>query len=690
MLGWLRAAASSVTSRIPWAKNRIISLIADWLAGALWLIDPTYLGLARLAYGGNAVAYACVRLLSQAIPEPPLLAYQEDAQGARTELPRDHPLRRRIRTPNELMTEYEFWELTSLHVAICGNSYWWKQRSNAGEMIALWPLRPDRVGPIYSNSDRPGERLLAGYSYQNPGTGEYIPILRRDMLAFNLPKPSGESGGIVEGMGPLQVLASEISADNEATAFVGSLLKNYAVPSLVLTVKAPVRSEDEAKLIKAKARAEFGGSKRGEVALLDADTKADVLGFNLEQLEFPNLRSVAESRIAAAVGVPAILVGLKAGLDRSTFSNFAEARAFFAETTLSGYWRRFSDQFTNDVAAEFGEGIVCAFDTGQVRALAGQRVEKIQPIKDAFEKGAVTRNEYRLVLGLDPDPNGDVYVIAGTFSEIPKLDHVKPEPAPVPATPSPVSPGSPLSPSSGEPGESSAASAQSEGVAAKAALRAAPDPREEAERRLRDALVAMFERTAPDVARKIAAGEPVSDEDLAEAFRAVLEPHLAQSATEEGLRLGAEIGIQFDPAVVNAAAAEWAKQYTYELVKGITTTTRTIIGNATEQFIATPGMTVGELRELLQPAFGEWRANLISTTETSRAYAQSSLTYKNRLAEQGISMLRVHNTSRDERVCPLCGPRDRKPETEWPDDGPPLHPGCRCGVSLQLVKAKQP
>lgn len=688
MLGWLRAAASSVVTHIPWAKDRIISLVSDWLAGALWLIDSTYLGLARLAYGGNAVAYACVRLLSQSIPEPPLLAYQEDAKGERTLLDRAHPLHRLIARPNELMTEFEFWELTSTHMAIAGFSPWLKQRSNAGKVIALWPLRPDRVGPIYSTSDQPGERVLSGYSYQSPGTGEYIAIPRRDVMVFNLPKPSGESGGIVEGMGPLQVLASEISADNEATAFVGALLKNYAVPSMVLTVKAPVRNEDDAKLIKAKARAEFGGSKRGEVALLDADTKAEMIGFSLEQLEFPDLRAVAESRIAAAVGVPAILVGLKAGLDRSTFSNFAEARAFFAETTLSGYWRRFSDQFTNDVAAEFGEGIVCAFDTSQVRALAGQRVEKIQPIKEAFEKGAATRNEYRLALGLDPDPNGDVYVIAGTFSEIPKLDHVKPQSAPVP--PSPVSPGSPSSPSGGGPGESPDAAAQQDGVTAKAALRAAPDPRDEAERRLREALVAMFEKTAPEVARKIAAGEPVSDDELAEAFRAVFQPNLAETATEEGLRLGAEIGVQFDPAVVNAAAAEWAKQYTYELVKDITATTRTIIANATEQFIATPGMTNQELRDLLEPAFGEWRANLISTTETSRAYAQSSLVYKNRLAEQGISMLRVHNTSRDERVCPLCGPRDRKPETEWPDYGPPLHPGCRCSVSLQLAKGKQP
>ncbi len=229
------------------------------------------------------------------------------------------------------------------------------------------------------------------------------------------------------------------------------------------------------------------------------------------------------------------------------------------------------------------------------------------------------------------------------------------------------------------------------GLAASAAFRAAaPDPRDAAEKRLRDALVAMFEKVAPEVARKIAAGETVSDDDLAEAFRSVVEPELALIATDEGLRLGAEIGVQFDPAVVNAAAVEWSRQYTYGLVKDITATTRTVIANATEQFISTPGMTIGELRDALSGAFGPVRAQLISVTETSRAYAQSSLTYKNQLAEQGIRMLRVWHVAADERVCPICAPLDLKMENEWGDHsgGPPAHPGCRCSVTLALQKEK--
>ena len=227
-------------------------------------------------------------------------------------------------------------------------------------------------------------------------------------------------------------------------------------------------------------------------------------------------------------------------------------------------------------------------------------------------------------------------------------------------------------------------------------LRAAvPDPRGDAERRLRDALVGMFDKTSPEVAKRIAAGLPVSDEEMAEAFRAVLQPNLAQTATDEGLRLGVEIGVQFDPAVVNAAAVEWAKTYSYGLVKDITDHTMDVISRATESFIGTPGKTVGQLRDALNtnlgPAFGPVRAQLIAVTETTRAFSAATMHYQRMLSDSGISMLKRWNTAADELVCPLCFPLNGLLETKWDSDsieGPPRHVNCRCSTSLALAPAK--
>lgn len=427
------------------AEPRGLSLFSGWLANYLWLVDSAFLPLARDGYGRNPVAYTCIRLLSQSVAEPPLVAYTMKDEDTKDKLPYTHAVRELLRRPNELMTEYEFWEMTTMFVAIAGKAPWWKQRDNAGRVRALWPLRPDRVAPIYSSSNKDGERVLYGWAYYTPGTLEPIPIARRDMLVFNFPDPAGETGGIVEGIGPLQVLAAEISADLKATEFVGSLVANYATPGVVLKVKSGIPDKDTADRLKRQFMAQFGGTKRGEPMLLDENSEFEALGFNMQQLEFPALRDVAESRIAAAFGVPAILAGLKVGLDRSTFANMAESREFFAETTLSAYWRRFSDQITEDVAAEFGDNLVCEFDMRRVKALANQRRQEAALLVDGFKNGVVTVNEYRTkVLDWDEVDTGDVFLRSGAQTEFPMdqktRDERKPD-IPPPTTPPQLAPG---------------------------------------------------------------------------------------------------------------------------------------------------------------------------------------------------------------------------------------------------------
>lgn len=427
-LTWLKAAIAGVAGSL--------SLVSPWLRGVAWTITRNFLVLARDGYGQNSAVYSCLRLLSQSVPEPPLLVYQvAGPKLERTQVPFSHPLARLIRQPNPLMTEYEMVEMITLHLGIVGRSHWWKQRDNLGRVVAIWPLRPDRVGPHYAgdaqsevaSQEQPSnpdadQHVLDGWNYWPPGMGEPKFLPAQDVLNFNFPDPAGETGGIVEGLGPLQVLSREVEADNEATNFVGALLKNSAVPGSILKLKASGISRDQAKKVKRNWMDQFGGNGRGEPAVLDADTDYQAVGFNLSQLEFPQLRGISESRIAAAFGVPVILVGLYVGVKSSIKATISEQREYFAETTLSNLWRRISDQWTNDMASEFGDDLVCLFDTTKVKALAGQSKQQVQPLAVAFAQGAVTINEYRVaVLNLPPLPGGvgDVLVIPTTSATSP-------------------------------------------------------------------------------------------------------------------------------------------------------------------------------------------------------------------------------------------------------------------------------
>lgn len=380
-----------LTSRVPG-----LTLAPHYLANLLWLIGEKFYDLAKQSYSGNAAVYACLRVLSTAVPEPPLIARIRNSDGTVGDpINFGHPLTDLIANPNELMTEYEMWELVVLHLGIIGRSTWFKERNNLGLPIALWPLRPDRVGPIYSIDDVPGQRVVKGWSYLVPGTSIYIPIPREDVWLNNLPDPTGESGGLVEGLGPLQVLAGEVGADNEATRFVGAIMANYATPGLLLSVKSTIRNKEQAQLIKASFMREFGGARRGMPGVVDADTSVTQIGFNLRQLEFPDVRRISEARISAALGVPAILAGLSTGLDSGIRATIAEQREYFAETTLSNYWRRLSTSFTRDVAIEFDKNFICEFDTSKVRALSAKLKMDTDRLAAAFAQGAVLVDEYR-------------------------------------------------------------------------------------------------------------------------------------------------------------------------------------------------------------------------------------------------------------------------------------------------------
>lgn len=217
----------------------------------------------------------------------------------------------------------------------------------------------------------------------------------------------------------------------------------------------------------------------------------------------------------------------------------------------------------------------------------------------------------------------------------------------------------------------------------------AVSPRDADEQRLMQALADLFAKQAPKVAAMLAKGEMPSDAELRDALSRVIEVNLVETATNEALRLGAQVGVQFDPALVNVAMAAWASRYTYDLVKQLDDTTRKVIQRAVSKFAETPGMTRGELVGLLEPAFGRARAEAIAVTEVTRAYSASVNEYQAELAAEGIQTERVWHTANDELVCPICGPKNGRPEKEWRDkfpDGPPAHVNCRCAESTRHVE----
>mgnify|MGYP006288666205 CR=1 FL=1 len=176
----------------------------------------------------------------------------------------------------------------------------------------------------------------------------------------------------------------------------------------------------------------------------------------------------------------------------------------------------------------------------------------------------------------------------------------------------------------------------------------------------------------------------------AEELRQII-PYLADMS-EIGVQAGAEaftraVKIELDWMVANAAAARWAREYGYELITGLSNTTRTRIAAEMGKWVeAKEGLP--DLRKRIDALINDRaRAELIASTEATRVYAEGNrASWRQAEAELRVGFVQVWNTAADEDVCPICRPLNN---TRASLDGtfaggitaPPAHPRCRCWLT---------
>lgn len=164
----------------------------------------------------------------------------------------------------------------------------------------------------------------------------------------------------------------------------------------------------------------------------------------------------------------------------------------------------------------------------------------------------------------------------------------------------------------------------------------------------------------------------------------ILSPTLEQVFIDAAGQMMTATSFGVDWTLVNEAAANWARQYTFGLVRGINGTSQRLLQQAVNDFFNT-SMTNADLRARLLRAYGPVRAEMIATTEVTRAAVEGERHIVRELAANGVRMKPIHQTAHDERVCPVCGPRNGVEITD--NRYPPLHPRCRCWVTYEPVEA---
>lgn len=351
---------------------------------------------------GNSAVYACLQVIATALSEPPLRVYRE-AAGDRSEMT-GTPLGDLLAHPNPHMPLSALLAYLSDCLHIDGNAYWRKLRAGnaeSGNVVELWPISPARIQP---KTNRGSDDFISYYRYyQRPGV--YEDILPKNIVHFRKGLKDDDHR---LGDGPIKRLAREVSSDEQATRYADRLLGKLAIPGLYASFDkgAPSLTQPQAEELKARLQALYGGDNVGSVGIGSPGMSIGQLGFSPEQMDMKTLHRVPEERIAAVLGVPAIVAGLGAGLDRSTYSNFSEAREAFTEMKLTPFWRQLGDVLTMSLVPDFtrDRGVSVAFMIDDVRALQDDQNALAVRLKTYVDGGILTEDEARAEIGHEPKP----------------------------------------------------------------------------------------------------------------------------------------------------------------------------------------------------------------------------------------------------------------------------------------------
>lgn len=380
--------------------------------------DGSYEVFASHGYGRNELVYACIALRAESLPQSVLRVYPTGPSNQ----PLDgHRLRTLIERPNDIISEFELFELNVTYLDLAGISYTMIVPGRDGLPSELWPLRPDLVGVLPNPSDVRDYRWVYRPDPERPHIQVVIPRHLVIVVKYPNPNPFNPADRYF-GKPPLRSAARAITLDNAATDFVDRLLRNDATPTAVVTTAQAVTDELVERL-RSKWFQRHGGNARGGVAFLQKGMDVKPLGLNLRDLEFPDLRTISESRICMAMGrTPPILVHAKVGLDRSTFANYHEAVQSWWNGPLWSLQRRTHSAYSSKLLPYFvGAGrrsVMLGWDNSTVPSLREAESARWERATNALARGGITRNDFRQVVGLPPVPNGDVFLTpAGVVAE---------------------------------------------------------------------------------------------------------------------------------------------------------------------------------------------------------------------------------------------------------------------------------
>ena len=358
------------------------------------------------------VNLSCINLIAEVQGSLRPNLYQRRKDGGQ-DIVTSEPLQKAINIkPNDEMSGFVYRQTSSANLAMHGNAYTYAPRNNLLQIKKLRPLHPERVTKRRANYQDLREldpRLMGKsdivYDVTANGTVKTFPaksIMHTPGLSHN-----GLLGSPLVHFQRLKFGIAKALDEYEARWYGHGIH-----PTLIGEAPDQMNNPKMAEW-KKKLEEDYAGLAHAHgMMIVDAGIKVKDMTPRLDWAMLDEAQKRMATRICGLWRVPPSLIGI---LDRATFSNITHLDLQFGKYCIGIWAEREEQQMMNSLLTDtqLDQGMFIEYPVENLYRTDFETLNNA--LEKAWDRGVITKNEWRSKIGRNPVPGGNVFYIPSNF-----------------------------------------------------------------------------------------------------------------------------------------------------------------------------------------------------------------------------------------------------------------------------------
>jgi len=305
--------------------------------------------------------------------------------------------------PNDMMELQDVLETTQLHLDLAGEAFWHVITYEGTQRMAGFEV----IYPHWVQEPILQEGRLVAWRVHVPGQpSKLIPV--EEILYLRYPHPREP----LVGAAPIEAFILSHELDMYTRGYGATLMKNNAIPALVISSEQDL-SDMDADIIRERWMDRHQG-RPGEPAVFGKGAGVNVLGLTLDKLGLEVIDRMTRDQVFGSYGVPASKKGLVEDVNRANAD--ANERTYQRNVILPRL-RRLARAVNKLLSYSQLDTRTHVFEfTNPVDDDMDFLLEKSTKLVGA---GMILVNQGLAMVGEDPQPDGDVYLVPNTHKRVP-------------------------------------------------------------------------------------------------------------------------------------------------------------------------------------------------------------------------------------------------------------------------------